>query len=76
MCTWPRRCPTRPLPALHAFELRSVIDLDDTIDLTVWVGVVLSSEDLLAVNKDGCDAAESCFGGGDGDLATAILAAI
>jgi hypothetical protein len=56
MRTRTRRRPSRSLPALHALELRGLVDLHHAVDLTVWVSVVLPGVDLLTVHEDGRDA--------------------
>jgi hypothetical protein len=69
--SWTR--PASSLPALHAFELCCIVELDDAVDLAIRVLVVLAGVFLLAVHPDGGDAQVLGVVVGQGDLGATIF---
>lgn len=61
VCSRSWRCPSCTLPPAHALELRRLIQLHHTIDLTIWMLVILSRVLDFRIHVDGCDAQEACF---------------
>lgn len=72
----PRTRPSRALPALHAPQLRRLVNLHDAVDLAVGMRVVLSRVHVLAVHVHGRDAEEATSRAGKGDFAAAISVAV
>lgn len=72
----PRTRPSRTLPTLHTLQLRGLVDLHDTVDLAVGMGVVLSRVDVFAVHVHGRDAEEAGFRAGEGDFTAAVSVAV
>ena len=55
-CAWAR--PSGALPFAHAFQLGSLVNLDNAVDLAVWMSVILSGVYLLRLHPHGRDAEE------------------
>ena len=72
----PRARPPGALPALHALQLRRLIELHDAVDLAVRVRVVLTRVHVLAVHVHGHDAEEAGVGAGEGKFAAAVSVAV
>lgn len=68
--------PTSALPALHPLQLCRLVDLHNTIDLTIGVSMILTRILLLAIHEHGCDAEVPRLGGGQHDLATTVFPAV
>lgn len=59
MRSWAWGCPSSALPTLHALKFScAVIYLYYTVDLAVWVGMVLSRKLFYAIHEYCCDAEE------------------
>lgn len=56
MCSRTRRRPSSALPALHALQLRRLVQLDNAIDLAIWMLVVLAQVFVLAFHVHRRDA--------------------
>lgn len=76
MRTWPRCSPTSGLPSLHPLQLCRLVDLHNTIDLSIGMSMILAYVLLLAIHEHGCDAEVSRLGGGQHDLATTVFTAV
>ena len=72
----PGTCPSLSLPSLHPLQLRRLIDLHDTIDLSVRMLVVLSRILLLTLHVHGRDAEELRLRTREADLGAPILGAV
>ena len=75
MRAWSRRGPARSLPALHTpqFTGGRVVQLDDAVDLPIWVCVVLAREFLLAVQIYSRDAEVASCGRRDSNFPAAVV---
>jgi hypothetical protein len=71
-----RACPASALPPFHSFEFGPLIDLDDTVNLSVRVQMILSFVLFLAVHEDSCDTEKICLGFWKADPGTPIPRAI
>ena len=76
MGAWTGRRPAGSPPTLHSHQFGCWVHLDDTVDLAVWVGVVLAGILLLAVHVYGCDAKVAAFRRGQGNLAAAVFVSV
>ena len=56
-----RTRPARTLPPLHTLQLSSLVYLDDTIDLAIWMFVVLPGVLLLGLHVDSGKGEEPCL---------------
>lgn len=55
MSTWSQARPARALPVLaywHTLKFKRWIDLNNAVDLTVWMFVILTGVHLLGVEVD------------------------
>lgn len=70
------RCPSSPLPPLHPLELRGLVQLHHTVDLSIRVGMILPREDFLTIHVHSGDTTELRFGRWNGDPASAVHSSI
>lgn len=76
MGTCTRRRPSSSLPALHSLQFSSFVNLNNTVDLSVRMLVILSRELLLRIHIHSRNAQEASLLLRDSDLGAAVVRSI